>query len=480
MGAATNSTYANVRLWRPQLLAQLVLAVGFVFLLLLVFLTQVTEPPAFITGWRIAIMFVLFGVLAMTLDFLRQDDPDTWIGYALVLVAGFILVEGLYRYRVADFGPEGPHTLLLGLVFLALLGLVTVYPDPRAHRPSQWIFIVAFALVAGLFFYHAISPHAPTWPLWGTIVAGVAILVIPRFVPEWIFLWSLSSLAALTVVFALGSVVYGEYTFLFASVERWDQTVPLLEIDVDGWYGHTSLFNNVNVFGLVTFGGLSAAAFLFHRSWHLDSFAIAFLASSLFIVNGIGLILSNSGVAWMAAFGTLAFYTAYVAVGRQILVPAFVLGIVGAAIGIWLVYVGTIDLDDSGRFERWLSGWRAFRNDPSLFGHGHISTVEFTGPYIDGDPDEPHNSYLDMLIRIGVVGLFAYAVVLIGGMLYGLIRYKRVNVAMLAFTFGWAFHHLFESYTMMQWTIPAVLSALAVGYLVFGDWVRIQDTTAST
>lgn len=43
-----------------------------------------------------------------------------------------------------------------------------------------------------------------------------------------------------------------------------------------------------------------------------------------------------------------------------------------------------------------------------------------------------------------------------------------MNVGMLAFAFGWAVHQLFESYTLFQWTIPAVLASLAVGYVLFG------------
>lgn len=471
--------------WNTQFLVGIVanslLYAAFVLLLAVVFLTQVTHPPAAVTGWRVAILFVMFGLLAMSVDMLERHKPESWYGFIAILAAGVLLIESLSRYRIETFGPDGPNTVLLLLVFSAILVFAVAYPDPRRFLDEQWLFIGAFALVIGLFFVHiAGTGAAPTWPVWASVVAAVSLVVVPRFVPENLFLWTVSIFAAVSAGIAILSFIFGEFALPFAEVELWPQTVPLIGSEIEGWYAHTSIYHNVNVFGLVAFAGLAGSLFLVHRSVVSGTIVASSLAALLLVVNGIGLLLSSSGAAWISAGVVIGFYLPYVALGRKAIIPTFVFAIFGAAIVTVAAYYGHIVLDDSGRFARWESGIRAFRDGPELFGHGHISTAEFTAPYFDGSPDEPHNSYLDILIRTGFVGLLAYTVLLLGGLLSGLIRYRTVNVAMLALTFGWAFHHLFESYTMIQWTIPAVLSAMTLGYLLFSPASEAETATTTT
>lgn len=121
---------------------------------------------------------------------------------------------------------------------------------------------------------------------------------------------------------------------------------------------------------------------------------------------------------------------------------------------------------------RWdIVPWREFAltgANPSWFGHGFISTADFVQPYHPtGSHGTPHNSYLSIFIRMGTVGLFAYLILIWATVVYRAVTPDTTDVAMLAFTLGWAVHHLFESYTIVQWTMPAVLSAMSLGYLLF-------------
>ncbi len=459
---------------RDGVLADVVTFLGFIVLLSVVMLTQVPDAPGFVTGWRISIAFVLFGLLAATISMFCHSETDAWLQYLVLVGGAILLIEWLFRYRAPEFSVGNPGIVELFAFYLLLFIILLVYPDVRTFSRAQWLFISCIGVVVGLFFYHTLptGPEtlAPTWPLWASVVAGINLLLIPRFVPEYVFLWAIALVATVTAIVGTAGVIIGEYSWWFFEVTRHPQEFPMTATEPAGWYGYTSIFNNVNVFGLVTFAGLVASVFLLHRAWRRRTILIGTLAGALVISNGAGLLVSSSDAAWLAAGVSLGFYSLYVVLGRRAILPGFVTLVTAAVVSVLAVYHNILPIDPGSRFVRWRSGVGAIRAAPSLLGHGHVSTAEFTAPYLEGmTPDEPHNSYLDITIRTGFLGLLAYVVLFLGGLLYGALRYRTINVAMLAFAFGWAVHHLFESYTMIQLTIPAVLSSLALGYLLFGD-----------
>ncbi len=448
--------------------AEVTLSVGLFALLAIVALTQVTRPPATVTGWRIATGFVLLGLVAMGVDAtVRASDP-VWASYVAVLAAGVVLIEGLYRVSGPVFAAGGSSRWSQGLFLLALAVFLVGYPDPRRWALPRWAVFAGFALVVALFMWHLVgTATAPTWPIWAVVVAGTSLFVIPRFVPRWGLFAAVGALAALAIVPAIVAVVAGEFTFWFADVERWAQTLPLVDVRIAGWYGHTSVFNNVNVFGLLTFAGVGAGIPLVHAAVHQRRPVAGGAASVVVLVSAAGLVLSNSGAAWLAALVAIGLYGVYLLLGRRAIVPAIVVGGLLGTVILWVTATGRVPVDDSGRFDRWAASLAAYRAAPAPFGHGFVSTAEFVGAYLATGADTPHNSYFDMLIRIGWVGLTGYLVVVFGPIVRGLARYRDVHVGVLVLALGWAIHHLFESYTVFQWTLPAVLAALTFGYLLW-------------
>lgn len=476
-GASLRSPMAAVGGWASILqsravtsirIAELSLSIGLFGLLAMVALTQVTRPPSLVTGWRIAIGFVVLGLLAMGVDAIVRSSDPVWASYAAVLVAGFVLIEGLYRVSGPVFDAGGPSRWSQGLFLIALAVFLVGYPDPRRLGPGRWVLFAGFGVVVALFVWHLLgTATAPTWPIWAVVVAGISLFVLPRFVPRWGFFAAVAGLAALATVPAVVSLVNGEFSFWFADVERWAQTIPLVDVRIAGWYGYTSVFNNVNVFGLLTFAGVGAGIPLVPASVQQRRPFASLAAGALTLVSATGLVLSNSGAAWLAAFVAVSLYGVYLVLGRRAMVPAILGGSLLGAVLLWVTATGRVPVDDSGRFDRWGASLAAYLAAPVPFGHGFVSTAEFVGPYLATGADTPHNSYFDMLIRIGSVGLAAYLAVVLGPIVRGLWRYRDVHVGILALTLGWAIHHLFESYTIFQWTLPGVLAALTLGYLLW-------------
>lgn len=459
--------------WEPVIgqtdllrLAALTVVCG--ILLIAVFLTQIASPPVTIEGWQVATLVVAGSLVAIGIDITTRVEDPPLDSIIITALTGIVLLERLGRYRDPHV-LAGEFTVLEPLfVLLILFAFAISYPDPRSIPRRQWPFIGAFAVVATMFIAHLYTLPSdslvPMWPIWAVITAGVVLLVIPRVIPELVFLWTLAVLAAGIALIAIASAVIGEFTLVGVEVGVSRKTVPLIGSDVVGWSAHAAIFNNPNVLGLVAFAGLAASTISAYRA---QTIRVRTIASGLIVLTGVGLVLSSSGVAWVAATVTIGTYTAYATFGRRAVLPTIILGAFATVVLLANVAAGALPLDDSGRLIRWRASIEAFQADPAIVGHGHISTAHFIEPYLEGRaPSTPHNSYLSILLRFGVIGLIAYAVLVIGVIIERAYNYQTANIGMLAFALGWATHHLFESYTLVQWTIPAVLSALVVGYLI--------------
>ncbi len=449
---------------------------GLAGLLVLVCLTQAPSPPVSVGGWQLAILFVAYGLAVVGLD--AVDGNAHFPSLAVVGLSGLVLIGVLYRYRADAFPAGEPSSLLLVIVALLLTGFGLGDLEADAVSRVQWALVGGFGAVIGLVLVHTLpDPRyvgSPTWPIWAAVVATVCVLVLPRFVPEDVFLWAVAAVSAGTGVLGIAAMGLG-YTPSMFEVGVIPQDVPFTTWNAPWWQGTSSIFNNVNVFGLVSFAGVVASVVLLHRARRAVG---ALVAAVLVAVTAVGVIISSSDVSWIVAGVSLGVYGSYLAFGRRALLPTVVGGLAISVLAVVAVYVGYLPVDDSGRFVRWGSAIEAFRADPAVLGHGYISTSEFAAPFRGMGSGSPHNSYLSVLIRFGVLGVLGYLLFLGGVLARGLVRRQVVSVAMLAFALGWAFHHMFEAYTIVQFTAPAVLSASAFGYLLFDGPARADSDFA--
>ncbi|MFP8956512.1 O-antigen ligase family protein [Natrialbaceae archaeon A-CW3] len=443
----------------------------FAFHLGLIVVAHATDS---VLAWHLAAStIVLAAVLGcrLAVDSAR-DATRRRLGILVILLSAAAALGVVYRSATPGFGFGPNRTLSLVVVFLVIVSFLLLVTDARQYTRGQWAAIGCFAILAAVYFAHTLT-YAPSsaqsrWPVWSLVVMGGSLVVIPRLVPERMFLWVLSRLAAVVVLLGLATYVVGDYTLWMLEVRQWSgsPSVPGVETDVTIL---RSIFRNPNSLGVLAFTGLVAAAVEFHRSVATRRPLNATVTAALAAVCGLGLFLSNARASMLAAAVAIAIYTGYVVGGRRavpVVVVATVLTIVGFLLG---MYVGAIDISDSNRFDLWAGSLAAVRDGPLLFGYGSPP-----GPIIEsylsgGLSASPHNSYLSVFVRVGLVGGLAYLCLVVGAVVAGTLRYRDVDVAMLALAVGWAVHQLFESYTLFWWSPGAVLGTLAIGYLLFGD-----------
>lgn len=429
-------------------------------------LTQAAgEVP--LEGHHLAIGAVAVGLVGTGVSWL--ESAPGWGRAIAAPTAGAVLVAAVYRTRDGAFPLGGPSTAETALVVAALVALSLSVADVRRLTPWQWLLSGAFVAVVVGFLGHLhtvpAGTAAPAWPLWAAVVATVCLLVIPRVVPAWAMFGAIAAVAAAASAVALASVVLGEFAVAGLAVTTSDQTVPLVGYEHDAWRAHAGPFDNVNVMGLVAFAGVLSAGVVASAATTARERALTAAAG---LVSVGALVATSSGAAWIAAAVAL-FVLATAAVDRRLLAPAVGVATVGALAVIVAAYVAEVPVDDSGRYIRWRAGLAAFAADPSLLGEGHIDTAAHIAPHLEGaGASTPHNSYLSVLLRLGAVGALSYGVLVAGTIAYRTATARPGDAAVLAFAVGWAVHHLFESYTLLQWTAPAVLAALTLGYLLAG------------
>ncbi|WP_340674431.1 O-antigen ligase family protein [Natrinema zhouii] len=220
----------------------------------------------------------------------------------------------------------------------------------------------------------------------------------------------------------------------------------------------------------MSFAGLVAGVIELHRSVVARRPLGASIAVALAGICGLGVFLSNARASMLAAAVAVAIYAAYVVGGRLTVPPLVIASILGAFGLLAGMYMNVIDISSSNRFELWSASLRAIQDGPLLFGHGSGPMSSVIQPYLNSDFSfSPHNAYLTVFLQAGFVGGFAYLGLVGGSIAGGIINYREVNVAMLAFVVGWAIHQGLESYTLFRWSLGSVLATLAIGYLLSSD-----------
>ncbi|ELY55655.1 O-antigen polymerase [Natronococcus jeotgali DSM 18795] len=435
--------------------------------LVLVVVEYITDS---VLAWHLASFAVLLGTVQGLSLALRYYQTTEHLQAALLSVAGFALAVFAVVYQSSSPGLGlGPSRLLaLAVVFVLFVSFFLVVADARRYTLTQWLAVGCFLVLTALYFVHTLeyvpSSSQSRWPVWAALIMGTNLFVVPRLVPERVFLQFLSWGAALSVLLGLLTYITGEYSFWFVEVRQWSSAPPLPGVET----ALRSVFPNPNSFGLLSFAGFVAAGVTFHRSVVARRPFVASLAAAISGLCGLGVVLSNARASMLAAAVVVVIYAGYVLGGR--LVGSVGLGMTFCGVGVALVAmaVGLLEISASSRFELWAASLHAIWDGPLLFGHGSGPPSVVLDPYLAGEgAPSPHNSYLSVVLQTGLVGGLAYLGLAGGSIVVALIKYNEATVAMLAFVSGWAVHQLFESYTMFHWSLGSVLVSLCVGYLLF-------------
>ncbi len=431
----------------------------FTFALGLVVLAVAIEH---VSAVHLVLAYLFLSVIAFNqYDFRVHDgiSPLFSLQVALTFALGTVLI-------VLVVGGLGFRTLELLAVFSLLVAFVLTRDDLREVVPSLLPYLAAFALLFGIFLHHASAFATDTglglFPVFAGAVLALNCFVLPRYVSADAVYWATGALAVGTVVLALPTLLVGDYGLWVFEVRTWGGSVslPLLDRELPVV---RSIFANPNTFGLLLFPGTVAAAVATHRTLRSRSL-LAVLPASALPVLLFGLFLSNSRASMHATAVAVGVY-AVAATDRRLLPWALLAVAVSVPVFLTSIYLSIVPINPSNRFALWWAGLEAVYHDSGLLGQGIIGTGEAIEPYFDGG-GSVHNSYLSVFIRAGVLRGIAYCLLVLGPIVHGFVRYRRVNIGMLSLAVGFAVHQLFEGYTLYQFGPGPTLGALAVGYSI--------------
>ncbi len=436
------------------------------FGLLLVLLLSMQLTP--VAPIHLALLGIFIGFLAFNQYDYRAGGPDTsmflLVQFGLTLLAAFTVTwQALGAFENSVFA--------LVLLWLSVLAYLTAQHDARSYASTVFPYLLCYGVVFGTFLYHtlAVAPGGglAVFAVSAGVLLGLNLFVFPRYVSVRLFLWTLAIFGALLALVGLPSALGRSYSVWFLVVEPWTNTMSPPGLDRE-FAVVRSAFGNPNTFGIVVFAGTVAAFVEAVRSLDRGALLGALLMTGLLGLNLVGLYLSNSRSSWLAAGVAVTIYACYVltdwrgvpvaVVGLGVAIPVFVVGI----------YTAVIPIDPANRFDLWRASLSAIRENPTLAGQGIVSTSEVIAPYVPdgiGQPS-PHNSYLSIWIRTGLLGVAAYALLVFGSILHGLVKVRTVDVAALALACGFAVSQLFEAYTLYHNGPGSIIGALAFGYLI--------------
>lgn len=416
---------------------------------------------------HLALLYVLFSVCAfIQYDYYRTEGLSTLLSIQILLT--FLLSFALTWQMIIGFGSRVSLAGLLALVLAFLL----LRDDAVTYLKTAAPYAAGFAVLAAVFFFaHVvdvpIGSGRAAFPVYAALILGMNLFVVPRYASETAFFRTTAIVAAIVATLGVWVLLVGEYTVWALEVTTWTGSVspPLTDRELPII---RSIFRNPNTLGVVLFPGTVAALVEVHRAAERRRPIVAGVFGLAFAINALGMYLSNSRASMAAAAFSIALYAGYVALGRGV-VPALAFALLGALAAVLAgMYVGLLDIDPADRFALWSAGVEAIRDGPLVFGAGIVDTGEAIAPYLPEGARgaSPHNSYLSIVIRAGLVGGVAYILLVVGSVVHGLARADRVNVALLALAAGFAIHQLFEAYTLFHFNPGAVLGALTVGYLI--------------
>lgn len=462
--------------------------------------------PEWLTIYHIITLELLFGGVGFAVYGYQVYGFDGRFGISVFtyLLCMLVLIGVVLQQDGPGFSAPG-RGAKLALIALLLLFFVGICPRQYSYIKRTWGFLLAFAVLFSVHLFHAV-PLAPDsgsagLPIAAGFMMGLNVFVIPRYVSRDAFLWGISLLSSALVLIGIPAYFIGSYEFVGMSVQLWGGSFTPLFMNGE-LNALQSVFDNPNSLGAVGFAGTIAAAMLAvgqfpsrddsggreDRRVRADgasasvlsfpfvlSLGLSFFAGILFVVNALGTYLSNSRASFLALGVSLLLYFVYLTFDRRSL-PYAVIGLMSAVL-LFVLLLPAIGISATGRFALWSGAIEAVLNDPMLLGQGIVDPAEVIAPYVDGPASghSPHNSYLTILIRAGWLGAGAYLLIVIGSLLAGVFRYKRVDVPALVLALGFAVHQIFEAYSLFQYNIMAVTASLAFGYLILNGSLVDQD-----
>lgn len=360
-----------------------------------------------------------------------------------------------------------PNIITYVLVLLAYVVFVVYAVSKRSQLIAPKYAIISLSVIWLIYLVHLTGITGLSGdlvmrvPIFITITA-VNVFYLPYIIKQEYFLSAVSRLSAIAVVVGLPSVILGSYGAFGIEVSAWHPFDPLITIGGVKLYALKSFFQNPNAFGILTLAGALAA--LYELDKKRTNFAIG-----VFLINSIGLLLSNSRSAILAGCLGIVLYLMYVSLNQfQFRVSTVVFGLVGLVLFVLVVLPSPlpIDINLTGRLALWEGGIRATLQNP-IIGLGPGDTGELIRPFVEGTHAgaPPHNSYIRMFVTTGIVGGIVYLFLLGRAGLVHLVSVKtKKSAAIFVLLVAFIVSQIFESYSLFGLSSSSVLASLTLGY----------------
>lgn len=429
----------------------------------------------------LCLAYVGFAVCAVAADGPHEGRTGR---LAVLAYAGLGLVVGWLVIRQNGGGiPSTDRAFHVVLTFAAIAGFPLATPGARRFVRENLVYVLAFLVVLGTYLYHVAGAPSgsgtASFPVFTGVVFALSLLVAPRYVDRRDFLWIVAGLSGAVVLVGLPAYVVGSYELGPAVVRLWPAPVSFVGVTT-GVPALRSIMGNPNTLGLLAFAGAVSALVLLVEAIQKRRVSPvaspsppALVAGTLCGLGVVGVILSGSRASLLAtgvAAGVLLSTVAYGPQGRRVGFVA-IAGLVTGAL--WAVHAGLLPVNPGNRFALWGGALEAIARSESPIGYGLVSGAEIIEPYLSEPVAgySPHNSYLSIFLRIGIVGGLAHLVLTVGNVLDGALGYppeRAVAPGALALASGFALHQVFETYSLFGFWLGSVLATVAAGYLLTG------------
>lgn len=449
--------------------------IGVLFGSTFLFATTVVVTDYLASIHLILVYLLLIMVVVNCYDHNQHDHISAILSLQMVIIFSLgLMIISLFS------GGFGFRIFELVVVFTLISVLVFTRADFVQIFPNYFPYFTAFAVLFGIFLYHAHSLPTDSgmglFPVFAGVLLAFNLFVVPQYVSQDAFYWSVSIVATVAAIFGFSAIFYGDLSIWIFEVRTWSNEVSLMFMDQEVPVIR-SIFANPNTLGLLLFPGVVTSMIATHRTFVRSSFPIlAVVPASCLIITTVGLYLSNSRASIGAAIIAITLY-GIIIMNRRFAPVAILCAGAGVTAFLGVVSASILPVDPANRFVLWQAGFDMIQAEGSLFGEGLISTRDAIEPYLDGNGGAVHNSYLSIFIRTGFFGGLAYLVLTLGPICHGMIRYTRVNIGMLALASSFAIHQLFEGYTLYQFGPGSVLGALTVGYVIKSITVPTEQPT---
>ncbi|WP_330632553.1 O-antigen ligase family protein [Halocatena halophila] len=352
-----------------------------------------------------------------------------------------------------------------------------IYYKDSVFKQQRFVFYTLGG-VWFLYMLHLLIP--PTSPelfvrvLIFVVVSAINILLIPRVIQPSVFFRTVSRLGALVVVVGLPAVFIGPYTVGPLHIQAANGSFGLFPVGFDiSAHPLMSYYRNQNFASVTILAGLLGALHEFDQEQYR-------LGSILFAINGIGLWLCHARSTLLAGAIGVGIYAIYRLKGPQIVQVGIIAGFPFAIGGFLMAFfkfgpqpISTINL--TGRRQIWMAAGEAILDRP-LIGWGPIALQPVIEQYISGfKVKPPHNSFLLMTMRTGIIGGIAYAG-FIGLSLLSNLRSLSISgsIVGLSMAISLTVVMLFQNFVLFGLNASNIIASVAIGYAAY-DVISLEE-----